>query len=102
MLCSSKVFLAFTDTCENLIIYVNPDVEFLKEEIYHKKNKKIYSFTENDVKISQNNKFLITLQYPKFFQLMKKKKQKKQDEKQEISPKKSVKIDKKLFQKTEV
>ena len=61
MLCSSKVFLAFTDTCENLIIYVNPDVEFLKEEIYHKKNKKIYSFTENDVKISQNNKFLITL-----------------------------------------
>jgi len=33
---------------------------------------------------------------------MKKKKQKKQDEKQEISPKKSVKIDKKLFQKTEV
>jgi len=51
MLCNSKMFLAFTDTCDNLIIFVNPDVEFLKEEIYLERKKKIYSFNEHDVNI---------------------------------------------------
>lgn len=45
------MFLAFTDACDNLIVFVNPDVEFLKEEIYLKNKKKIYSFTKNDVRL---------------------------------------------------
>lgn len=64
MLCNSKMFLAFTDTCDNLIIFVNPDVEFLKEEIYLERKKKIYSFNMHDVnKINSIILYSFTLNY---------------------------------------
>ena len=71
-------------------------MEFLKEEIYHQKKKKIYSFTKNDVNI-----------FREIFKLVKKReeKNKEDDQKQGETKKKSekkVKIHEKLLQKTDV
>ncbi len=44
------MFVAFTDVFENLLIYHNDDMEFLDFDKYSHGSKKIFTFTNKDVK----------------------------------------------------